>query len=147
MGGWGGRRVGSGRKPKGRQASIVPHPSVPPPTTNGAPTVEEFDAPDALTRDERNVWLKQAPHAFANGTLTRASALAFERYCQVVVLERAEAGSTGRGGNDHRGLLKQINTLELQFNLVPCGKPMAVPAAKPTASTEDTGGKLSRFRG
>lgn len=148
--GWGGARPGSGRKPlsdaelaarNGRKrrgprgaARVLSHPSVP--TTNPTSPIEEFDAPDDLTAEERAVWLKQAPHAFANRTLTRATALAFERYCKVVVLERKESESSGRGGANHRGLLKQINTYELQFMLVSCGKPMAEaekpqPAANP----------------
>jgi hypothetical protein len=122
---------------------VLSHPSVP--TTNQAPPiqVEEFDAPDALTMEERAVWLKQAPHAFKKGTLTRASALAFERYCRVVVLEVAESKSSGNGGPNHRGLLKQINDYEKQFLLVPDGRPMVEPDAKPQPAVP-TG--LSRFR-
>lgn len=135
----GGRRIGAGRKPK--QARVLAHPSVP--TTNGAPVIEEFEAPDDLTRDERSVWLKQAPHAFANGTLTRATALSFERYCRVVVMERKEAESSARGSANHRGLLKQVNAYELQFMLTAAGKSIvaskALDEAKPVS-------KLSRFR-
>ncbi len=114
-------------------ASVLQHPSVPAkpavPTTNSVSPIEEFDAPDDLMADERAVWLKQAPHAFASRTLTKASALAFERYCKVVVLERNEARSSGVGGSNHRGLLKQINAYELQFMLAPAGKPMIEPVA------------------
>lgn len=134
----GGKRVGAGRKPrpKGSRsfgARVIVHPSVPTlPTTNGPIEVEEFDAPDDLGPEDRAVWLKQAPHAFKNRTLTRATALSFERYCKVVVLERNEAKSSGVGGSNHRGLLKQINSYELQFMLTPAGKPMleAAPIAK-----------------
>lgn len=124
----GGRRVGAGRKPKARDGSsarVLAHPSAAAvPTTNDLPEIEEFDAPNDLGMDERAVWLKQAPHAFKNRTLTRATALSFERYCKVVVLERNEAKSSGVGGANHRGLLKQINAYELQFLLTPAGKPM-----------------------
>jgi hypothetical protein len=131
----GGRRIGAGRKPKNRTANVLQHPSsVAPPSTNEPSPVEEFDAPNDLTAEERAIWLKQAPHAFANRTLTRASAMAFERYCKVVVLERNEAKSSGVGGANHRGLLKQINTYELQFLLMPMGKAMPVPV---TASVAD----------
>ena len=125
----GGRRIGAGRKPKNRTANVLQHPSAPiqPPTTNGASPIEEFDAPHDLTAEERAIWLKQAPFAFANRTLVRATALAFERYCKVVVLERHEAKSSGVGGANHRGLLKQINAFELQFMLAPCGKAMPIP--------------------
>lgn len=115
-------------------ARVLKHPSVP--TTNPTSPIEEFDAPDDLTADERAVWLKQAPHAFAHRTLTRATALAFERYCKIVVLERNEAKSSAVGGANHRGLLKQINAYELQFMLTPAGKPMLEPA-KPVEQDED----------
>lgn len=124
--GRGGRRIGAGRKPQNKTAKLLQHPSVPVPTTNDPSPIEEFDAPNDLAADERGVWLKQAPHAFASRTLTRATALAFERYCKVVVLERNEAKSSGVGGANHRGLLKQINAFELQFMLAPCGKAMPV---------------------
>lgn len=141
--GWGGKRTGAGAKPKpaGQSAHVLEHPSVPP-TTNGPPEIEEFDAPDSLLKEEREVWLKQAPHAFKNGTLHYATALSFERYCRIVVLERKEAESSARGGGNHRGLLKQINAYELQFLLTPCGKPIAVPKSRP-AEPES---KLARFR-
>lgn len=130
---------------------MLAHPSVPaPPTTNPVSPVEEFDAPDDLTKEERDVWLKQAPHAFRNGTLVRATAMAFERYCQVAVLERNEAKSSGMGGANHRGLLKAVREYERDFSLNPHGRPMpqapaeggAVGAEGPAAP----GGKLARFR-
>lgn len=133
--GRGGRRAGAGRKPKNPTAArVLKHPSVPP-TTNDPSPIEEFDAPDDLTMEERSVWMKQAPHAFANRTLTRASAMAFERYCKVVVMERKEAESSARGGANHRGLLKQINTYELQFLLTPSGK--AMPMVDNPAGSRD----------
>ena len=133
----GGRRVGAGRKPKNPTAKLLQHPSaVMPPTTNQASPIEEFDAPDDLSAEERAIWLKQAPHAFGNRTLTRASAMAFERYCKIVVLERNEAKSSGVGGANHRGLLKQINAYELQFLLMPAGRAMPVPD-KPAGAVPD----------
>jgi hypothetical protein len=134
----GGKRIGAGRKPKPKvgadlKAQIIQHPSSVPTTDIPSP-IEEFDAPNDLSIDERAVWLKQAPHAFKNRTLTRATALSFERYCKVVVLERNEAKSSGVGGSNHRGLLKQINSYELQFLLTPAGKAMPVETV---ASTDD----------
>lgn len=136
----GGKRIGAGRKPKHQTAKLLQHPSTPvvvPPTTNLASPIEEFDAPNDLSADERAIWLKQAPHAFANRSLTKASALAFERYCKVVVLERNEAKSSGVGGANHRGLLKQVTALELQFMLAPNGKAMPVTDAPDSAMDED----------
>jgi hypothetical protein len=123
---------------------VLRHPSSPvvPPTTNGPVEVEEFDAPDSLNAEERAVWLKQAPHAFKVGTLTRASAMAFERYCQLVVLEGREKLSSGVGGPNHRGIIRQINALELQFLLVPSGRAMPGVVQKPEAPAS----KLAKFR-
>lgn len=137
---WGGKRRGAGAKKKAR---VLAHPSVPP-TTNGASPVEEFDAPDDLLKEERDVWLKQAPHAFANRTLTRQTAMSFERYCKLVVTERAWA-RTEAGSANHRGMLKLLNDLEKQFGLVPDikGAPLA-----PVIPVQDDkpASKLDRFR-
>lgn len=155
----GGARPGSGRKPLSEaekaaraaakqcsarvltpsfSASALPALSkFRPPTTDAPSPVEEFDAPNSLSPDERHVWLQQAPHAFKARTLTRATAMSFERYCKVVVLESNEAKSSGMGGSNHRGLLKQINAYELQFLLTPCGKPIAVPPAAPKQDEDD----------
>lgn len=138
----GGKRVGAGRKPKpktGQPARVLTHPSAPltPPTTNGPIEVEEFDAPDSLSADARHVWLKQSPHAFKNGTLKRGSAMSFERYCEIVVLERNEAKSSGVGGANHRGLMREVRALELQFMLTPAGKPMIEPVVKGDIVDED----------
>lgn len=138
--GWGGKRPNAGRKPK--SATVLRHPSVP--TTNQISPIEEFDAPDDLTMEERAVWLKQASHAFKNRTLTKASAMAFERYCKVVMLERNEAKSSGVGGANHRGLLKQLNELERQFLLSPDGRPM--PEQQEQVTTPAVPSGLSKFR-
>jgi hypothetical protein len=53
----------------------------------------------------------------------------------MVVLEQAESKSSGAGGANHRGLLKQINAYELQFLLTPAGKPM--PEVVTAAVDED----------
>lgn len=149
--GRGGRRPGAGRKPKhlGQLADVVNHPSVPvlgasvqPPMTNGECGVDEFNAPNDLLADERAIWLKQAPHAYANQTLTTATAMAFERYCKLTALERRIAQTSDVGKADHRGLLRQINDLELQFRLSPNGKPVADASRRP----EQPESKLSRFR-
>jgi hypothetical protein len=141
----GGRRPGAGRKKKsdlertitgdpGHRAKVLAHPSAP----IVAP-VEEFDAPNDLTTDERLVWLGLAPFAFANRTLTKATALGFRLLCRNVVLERAIAADVEqRGGANHRGMIQRVDAELLRFNLAPCGKPMyeaqsEQPAANPLA--------------
>src|SRR3990167_3052190 len=99
---WGGRRAGSGRKPKsaaekaltgnpGKRrapATVLAHPSSTAPDPPALPVVDESDAPNELTTDERLVWLKLAPLAMANGTLTQATSLAFVRVCKAVIIVR-----------------------------------------------------------
>lgn len=130
--GSGGRRTGSGRKPlgayereitgnagkRGQLHTLPGAPSPPPP----AP-VDEFDAPDDLTLEQRQVWLELAPHAFAERTLTRATALSFRLLCRNVALELALSRSDAdRGGPNHRGIIQRIDAELLRFNLSPCGK-------------------------
>jgi hypothetical protein len=110
---------------------VIRHPSA-----VQSPPVEEFEPPADLGAEERAIWQLQATHAFAKGTLTKASALSFARYCKVVVLERAVAKSQGVSGPNHRGLLRLVNTLETQFMLAPSGKAMRLPAA-PTGGDPD----------
>lgn len=154
----GGRRPGAGRKKKdpalraidGGAAKGNLGPSVVRlPTTNSDQVpegFEEFDAPDALTIEQRKVWVQLAPFAFANRTLTRGTALAFERLCKHIVLERSlEAGELS-GGSDHRGMIQRVDAGLLRFNLSPCGKALweRAPVA-PTAPSGPAGNPLARF--
>lgn len=149
--GHGGARVGAGRKPKsdaeraitgnpGRRGRLLEHPSagqVP----QLAP-VDEFDAPDELTTDERNVWLKFAPMAFANGTLTRASAHGFVLLCQNVVLERAYRKSVAEcGRTEHREAEKRVKGWMREYSLLPNGRRMFDGRAAVSAPVN----KLDRF--
>lgn len=143
--GSGGRRPGTGRKPKSAaekgltgQAShrgrVLPHPSSTPPAAMAPVEVEEFDAPDELTMEERHVWLELAPHAFKNGTLTRATSLSFRLLCRNVVLERRYAVSVLDAGTaNHRGMIQRIDAELLRFNLSPCGKRIAPDVTEPAA--------------
>lgn len=137
--GWGGKRIGAGRKRKRpRPAEVYPHPSsahLPPPLEPGDP-VEPFEPSAELTPEARAVWDRQAPHAFKIGTLTRASAYAFERYCYVSALE-ARAAREHAGGPDHRGVLKLLQAYEVHFALIPSGRAMADAPKVQTAPTVD----------
>lgn len=151
--GWGGVRPGSGRKPKsdaematkdGRRrrksvetapARVLAHPSVPSAPANIAnlPEVDEADAPNELNVDERKAWLKWAPHALANGTLTPATGHAFVLLCQNIVLERSMAAAPLAVGTPaHTAIKKLLDTQMLRFCLSPVGKPM--PAAEAPAA-------------
>jgi|JI10StandDraft_1071094.scaffolds.fasta_scaffold624792_2 hypothetical protein len=147
----GGRRRGAGRPRKtdaerlvagnaGKVAArVLAHPSA---ADAPAPVVvDEFDAPDDLTTDERLVWLELAPHAFQLGTLTAASSLSFRVLCRNIVLERRYAQSvTDQGSSNHRGMIQRIEGGLDAFGLRPQGR--AMPSAKPA---EKPASKLSRF--
>jgi hypothetical protein len=102
--------------------------ALPLPPAHELPPIEAFEAPDSLTSEERQIWVTQAPFAFENRTLTKASALAFERYCRMVAKEVIESKSSAAEGPNHRGLRREINALEFQFRLTPNGRPMVEPA-------------------
>lgn len=132
--GSGGKRPGQGRKPKsveerrlagnaGHRGRVLDHPSSV--AVQQLVEVEEFDAPNDLTIDERHVWTELAPHAFANLTLTRGTALGFRLLCRNVVLERRYALSVqDAGGASHRGMIQRVDAELLRFGLAPCGKPI-----------------------
>src|SRR3982751_7001573 len=128
----GGRRAGAGRKPltrlerevtgnAGHHMRVVPHPA-----GGQVPVVAPIapvDDPVDLTPDEDKVWAELAPHALANRTLTKGTALSFRLLCRNVVLERTLAlDPATRGGANHRGLLQRVDAELLRFNLSPCGK-------------------------
>lgn len=147
----GGARPGAGRPRKTAEqraidgnaghrpvARVFAHPSsipaIPEPVE-----IEEFDAPDDLTMDERHVWMELAPHAFAARTLTKATAEAFKLLCRNVLLERElRASVLDRGRPAHQGMIHKVETAMLRFNLSPCGRPMyeAQPVAKPVNPLE-----------
>lgn len=133
--GWGGRRPGAGAKPKAlRERALLAVPSrVAVPAELPAPV--DAPPPATLTEAERAVWVRQAPFAVRARTLTASTAMSFERYCRLVVLEAAMGVDPAvAGAANHRGILQRINTLELQFLLTPVGKPVSdatAEAAKP----------------
>lgn len=99
------------------------HPSVPEPS---APVVEEFDAPNSLTMDERHVWMELAPHAFKNATLAPATSYAFEVLVRHVLLERQFAQSvTEKGSSKHAAALKEVNKGLDAYGLRANGKPVS----------------------
>lgn len=101
--------------------------------------VEEFDAPDCLTVDQRLVWLELAPHAFAARTLTKGTMAAFIMLCRNVVTERSLASGALAGTSDHRGMIQRVDAELSAFNLRPCGKPLY------QAEPEEKKNPLERF--
>ena len=140
MGGMGsGGHAAAGRKPKNAQQerltgskSQAKGVMVLPDGAKYVQAGEEFDAPNDLTVDERNVWLQLAPGAFKARTLTRATEAAFKLLCQDVLLERElRMDPDKRGGADHRGMRQQVRAEMKAFGISPVGKPMADEAPRP----------------
>lgn len=131
MGGLGsGGQVGVGRKPKDK-ASRALHGSRDRRKVPQLPPVEEFEAPNELTTDERNVWMALAPGAFKARTLTRATSFAFCLLCRNVLLEQTlRADAELVGGANHRGILQRVETGLTAFGLRAMGKPMIEEAPK-----------------
>lgn len=149
--GSGGSRVGAGRRRKSaveraldggaghRPGRVLQHPrsAVDPDSGQSVatppaalPVVDESDAPNDLTVEEREVWLKLAPLALANGTLTTDTAFQFMRMCRNIALESRYAKSVqDAGGANHRGLIQRVDTELLGFGLAGTGR--KPPAAKP----------------
>lgn len=128
----GGRRPGAGRKPKpvhlrmldgGASKRATPQAPKAEAKTE-APSGGTWDAPADLTEAERAVWSRQAPFAVKNGTLTAATAMAFENLCRNAALEREVALGEDRGSSKHKGLMQMVSADFLAFNLKPCGKRM-----------------------
>lgn len=152
----GGRRPGSGRKPKSRLERAITgfaghHGPVPSGPVGGAVPmvagIERFDPPEDLPWPVRQVWLDLAPHAFANRTLTRGTAVSFGLLCRNIVLERDLAENVEqRGGANHRGIIQRVDAELLRFNLSPCGKALFEEAA-PTPATNPLDKFLHRIRG
>lgn len=132
--GHGGARVGSGRKRKskeerrlsgnaGHRSNVVPHPSVPAASTKQAVELDEADAPDDLTLDERHIWMQLAPHAMAKGMLRPEWRLAFKDLCRnIVIMQRLAKSPLDAGGPHHRGMIGAVDRELLRFDLAPCGK-------------------------
>lgn len=116
--GSGGRRIGSGQKPRG---VLLQHPAA-----AVVPAVATFGPPASLRGRAKTVWLELAPHAFEARTLTPATTAAFVMLCRAVAKERALWRSTWKaGGADHRGLMHRVTTWMKDFSLAPFGKPLA----------------------
>ena len=156
--GWGGARRGAGRKPKSaeekavtgnpghrRAAAVVQHPSVPMPVVVPAlPVVDEADVPDDLTMAERRVYLRLAPAAMANGTLTARSGDAFSALCRTAVLvEELAAAPLYKGTPNHRAWVLALDGMLANFGLRPIGKPM--PDAQTQPERAVAANPLERF--
>jgi hypothetical protein len=132
--GSGGLRTGAGRKSKQVAQKILEGAASLAERRQHAasvPKVDEFDAPNDLTTEERNVWLRLAPHAFKARTLTAATEYQFVMLCRNILLERLIAVDVEQiGGANHRGIIQRIDAELARFCLAPMGKPLIDDAPK-----------------
>lgn len=138
--GWGGARVGAGRKPKdeqllllegGRRRRRTGARADPPPAEHQPSLLEELPAPGALLANAAAVWDELAPLAMKKRTLTKAEVPGFQLLCENVALERqVRAGKMYGmpvGGSDHRGLIRMVEIGLARFGLNGTGKPSLIP--------------------
>lgn len=118
--GWGGARVGAGKKPQPKA------PKSPFAVFDGAkePSV---DMPKDLPADQQEFWRSNAPLAVERRTLTRATVPAFRLLCElhakkVLVGIKVDEGELG-GLRIYAQLAKQVEGLMARFCLAPFGKP------------------------
>lgn len=86
------------------------------------PALDESDAPNELSPEERLIWLRLAPYAMQNGRLTDGTAFHFAQMCKnIILMQRYAASVTEAGGASHRGLIQRVDTELLTYGLVPSG--------------------------
>lgn len=139
MSGWGGSRVGAGRKPtkrKDKPEPFRPFAIVPPSQPSPAPHAADdcstdqcsTDQPSDLPADQRAFWALHAPLAVERGTLTDATVPAFRLLCELeakkaMVGTMVDKGALG-GLRVFLQLSKQVEGLMARFCLAPFGKPV-----------------------
>lgn len=148
----GGRRVGSGRKPKRKKAIVIgldgarrsdrsiPH-EVPPRAVADLAT-----PPKDLSAEQRQFWSQYAPYAVEQQTLVPATVVGFRELCEQWTMKAKLAKEIARRGaatRDAEGLLRaymklaqRVDALLARFKLTPFGKAVegATDSKKPAAS-------------
>lgn len=119
-------------------ARVLPHPSVPAKPEQPATELDESQAPDVLSVEERLIWMELGALALKKGkTLAFIKAYPFRLLCANAALERRYAKSvTEAGSANHRGMIQAVDKEMLRFGLLDFGKesPKAKPAVNPFAA-------------
>lgn len=121
--GWGGARVGAGKKP---QPKAPKSPFKVFPGQKDAPAAE-IEMPKGLPENQQEFWRANAPLAIERRTLTPATVPAFMLLCElnakkVLVGVKVDEGELG-GLRVYAQLAKQVEGLMARFCLAPFGKP------------------------
>lgn len=143
--GWGGARVGAGKKPKPKAALRSPFEVF----KGAAPASDNacLEPPEDLTEEQKAFWRTNAPLAIERRTLTPETIPAFRLLCELdarraFVGRKIDAGDVG-GLRIFAQLAKQVEGLMARFCLAPFGKPVdgvkKKPAANPWSKLADHG--------
>ena len=130
--GWGGARVGAGKKPR-NPFGIVNGGKTETPVVD--PEVQSLAIPPAdLTPEQQEFWRVCAPLALERRTLIESTAPAFRLLCElhakkVMVGTMVDKGALG-GLRVYLQLSKQVEALMARFCLAPFGKPAKEAAPK-----------------
>lgn len=136
-GGWGGARVGAGKKPKPKTKPlpISPFAIMPGGRIADDPPIDRTHAepPADLPVEQQPFWRVAALLAIERGTLVEATVPAFRMLCEleakkIVVGDLIDKGALG-GLRIYLQLCKQVEGLMGRFCLAPFGKP--IKAEKP----------------
>ncbi len=144
--GWGGGRVGAGRKPKPKpveEQAVSPFAML-----HGGRRLEKalgvaddvahdealIVPPSTLPLDQQDFWREHAPLAIERRTLTPATVPAFRLLCELhakkaMVSTMVDKGALG-GLRIFLQLAKQVETLMARFCLAPFGKPATAEKPK-----------------
>jgi hypothetical protein len=130
--GWGGARVGAGKKPKRKPVSPFAVFDGGKPTDPPDPKL--VDPPADLSEMEQSFWKIYAPMAIAQGTLVEAHVGGFRVMCELmakkaIVGTMVDKGAMG-GLRVWMQLTKQLDAMMARFCLVPFGKPVKAEKSK-----------------
>lgn len=129
----GGARVGAGRKPLSRSDRWLggrPLATVVSPVT-GSVHAADVPMPDDLPDPVAAWWMRLAPLAIEEQTLTPTVAVAFVALCELQVLqEEMSTHPMRRGSADHLRVLQRLEMGMARFRLTADGRPRAAAAPK-----------------
>lgn len=125
-----------------RPGRVLVYPAAPATAPGVAPVdvegLDESQAPNDLTTEERLVWMEMAGLAMSRGRLLKdVQAYPFQLLCKNIALERRYSRSVMDAGSaNHRGMIQVIDRELLRFGLIDIGKvvPVRQPAVNPFAA-------------
>lgn len=145
--GWGGARVGAGRKPGTKRAVLLGMDGSrlerpPTPEVTSVPDASLAQPPKRISAAQRRVWRDLAPFALAQRTLTAATAPGFAQVCKLMALQDRLERRLYKLGPEMEAadeilarylkLTKDLDPLLKNFKLTAFGKPETAAAPAQT---------------